>query len=869
MEIIKKVLLYIILGTILSIVLNSLEFNSNVENSTVNNESLYNSPIVDYSLSNDSIKYKEKFKLKIEYDKNHTLVESKTEISGFSLSNEINKINQNSLEFELLYESPEDIFEFTANLVFQDGNTYRVSVFGFLYDETMFLSDISQDQTILKAYNEDLENNNIDQETYEILVQELSNEAISNESITNIEDVAVTNALISGNTYIIGTLEWEDDNGNSNPLQFITVEIWDDDTLFDEKLGTVTTDIAGDYSFEFNNVTFLENGGYDLFLKVYSKGKDIDVTDGSSTYKVTSSVVMNVATGSTTNISIEVDMSNDTGRAFQVAQALITGNRYVNAMGSSISDVDVIYPGPNPGSSYSSSTKEIFLGANDYLDWDNILHEYGHHIQHEFDFANSPGGSHTMTQNLSVVRSSKDEGTRLAWGESWPTVYALQVTYYYASDLANIDDIADEFYDDTIEQTIHYNIEIGDDDGESQEAAIMAVLFDMYDSGSSESFDTISLSHQAMWNLIINSDAETFSDFVNRVYDTQTYTVINGFASLIEEYGMAPNNLSISGSISITPSTFSWNEGGSTSSSLYENDEFDLIFYDESYTEYYRIEGITATTYTPSTSEWHSILDHYGNCFYVRVAGYETNSPVTGGYITNKITLNKGTIETLTDSFYFSDRTRYHEEIIELYPTQDKEFTITFETSGKKIIQTFGAYNVYMYIYDTNGVLLTSDYNDGYLLNSFITFESDVNTTYIIRVRFASTNQNGQFKLGIYPTIFSGINDFEDIYNCTMPTSITHSATLFLNSTDVFSLTITETRSYTLETHQYNDGVDTYLYIIDVTNEDPFIANDDGGVGLYSKITTTLESGHTYLIIVAAYNITTQSGQFNLTIKKD
>ncbi|MFA6336219.1 MAG: hypothetical protein WCX48_11850, partial [Bacteroidales bacterium] len=61
----------------------------------------------------------------------------------------------------------------------------------------------------------------------------------------------------------------------------------------------------------------------------------------------------------------------------------------------------------------------------------------------------------------------------------------------------------------------------------------------------------------------------------------------------------------------------------------------------------------------------------------------------------------------------------------------------------------------------------------------------------------------------------------------------------------------------------------TYLYIIDVTNEDPFIANDDGGVGLYSKITTTLESGHTYLIIVAAYNITTQSGQFNLTIKKD
>lgn len=859
----------IVLFAIVSIAVNYLGLNSNVEISTVSNESLHNSPIVDYSLSKDSVKVKEKFKVKIEYDKNNPVVSLRNEVSGFSLSNETNKINQNSLEFELLYENLDNKFEFTTNLGFQDGNSYRLSVFGFLYNETMFLSDISQDQAILKAYKNDLENSNIDQETYDILVQELSNDAISYESIVNVEDVQVMDALLSGDTYINGTLEWEDDNGNLHPLQFITVEIWDDDTLFDEKLGTVTTDIDGAYSFSFNNVTFLENGGYDLFLKAYSKGKDIDVTDGSSTYKVTSSVQMNVSTGSTTTISLEVDMSNDTGRAFQAGQALITGNRYVNAMGSSISDVDVIYPGPNPGSSYSSSLKEIYLGVNDYLDWDNILHEYGHHIQHEFDFANSPGGSHTMTQNLSVLRGSKDEGTRLAWGESWPTVYALQVTYYYVSDLANIDDIADVFYDDTIEQTIHYNIENGDDDGESQEAAIMAVLFDMYDSGSSESFDTMTLSHQTMWSLIVNSNAETFSDFANHLYDTQTYTVINVFASLIEEYGMAPNSLSISGSISITPSTFCWNEGGSTSSALYENDEFDLIFFDESYTEYYRIEGITTTSYTPSVSEWNSILDHYGNYFYVRIAGYETNSPVTGEYISNKLTLNKGTIETLTDSIYFSDRTRYHEEIIELYPTQDKEFTITFETAGKKIIQTFGAYNVYMYIYDNNDVLLTSDYNDGYLLNSFITFESNANTTYVIRVRFASTNQNGEFKLGIYPTIFSGINDFEDIFNDTMPTSITHYASLILNSSHVFSLTITETRSYTLETHQYVDTVDTYLYIVDVTNEDPFIANDDGGVGLYSKITTTLESGHTYLIIVAAYDITTQSGQFNLTITKD
>jgi hypothetical protein len=199
---------------------------------------------------------------------------------------------------------------------------------------------------------------------------------------------------------------------------------------------------------------------------------------------------------------------------------------------------------------------------------------------------------------------------------------------------------------------------------------------------------------------------------------------------------------------------------------------------------------LTTNSYTPSSVEWDDILDHYGNTFYVRVVGYETNSPETGGYMSDKYTFSKNTLETLTKNINFYDTTRYREEIIELYPSQDKEFIITFETAGKKVIQTFGSYNTRLYIYDSFGNTIAYDYSDGYSLNTFYILESDANTTYTIRVCFASSNQNGTFKLGIYPTIFSGITDFEDIANFNMGSSFTLNGTTQLNCSSVFTLSI-------------------------------------------------------------------------------
>jgi hypothetical protein len=737
---------------------------------------------IDYSITKETVKNNEDFSLIIT---NHSVYE----INGFHLEEVIDKENKGSIEYVFSFDEKSEDFKVDLELFLENRNTYKINVFGFFYNDVLYISTLSKDIAIKNAYKNEYESKSIEEEQYLDALQKLSNEAIGYQKIVNIAGDLKEDVTKSGNTFVNGTLEWEDDVFNINhPLQFVKVEIWDDDSIGDEKIGTTTTDINGNFSFAFNNVTFLENGGQDVYLKIYSKGLDTKVTDGSTVYKVKSDVEYNVATGSTTTIDVVIDMSNDAGKAFQASQALITGNRYVNAMGSSVSDVELVYP--SSSSYYTFINEEISLGADDYCDWDIVLHEYGHHIQNIFEFSDSPGGQHASIWNLIVRRGDKDEGTRLAWGEAWPTVFSIQVTYYYASDLSNIDRISDEFYDDTRNQTIHYSLETGASDGEGQERAIMGVLFDMYDGTTGEVFDNIDLSHSSMWNLVTNSGTDTFSEFANHVYNTQSSSISKNFSSLLDEYGMSPTNLSVNGNISSTPATFTWDEGGCSSSSIYENDRFELVFYDETDTEYYRIPSLTTNSYTPSSVEWDDILDHYGNTFYVRVVGYETNSPETGGYMSDKYTFSKNTLETLTKNINFYDTTRYREEIIELYPSQDKEFIITFETAGKKVIQTFGSYNTRLYIYDSFGNTIAYDYSDGYSLNTFYILESDANTTYTIRVCFASSNQNGTFKLGIYPTIFSGITDFEDIANFNMGSSFTLNGTTQLNCSSVFTLSI-------------------------------------------------------------------------------
>lgn len=867
----------------------SFGFNNKVQGEQINNDktlqynkNLNDDDILETMIPNKPIKENEEFNITIKMKSNNIKIkEYSYENNGFKISSESIDKKSNSVKIDFLNSSSNSNYEFTISVILENGEKRSTSVYGYLSDNSLFLSLSSAENAERNSLSYKLSNGSIDKLEYERKIQELSNESIVEEiSSTTIteysaiddEGMLIASESTSGDTYVSGTLQWRDDNGNNHPLQYASVNIFDKDLLFWTKIGSTTTDANGNYTFSFfNKTTFPENGGYDIFIQVSTSGDKYYITDGGELpYAITSGVSSNVPTGSTTTKSLTIDMGNDTGRAFQISQAIINGSRYAQAMGSSVSGVNVYFP-TQYGTNYVPLLKQIRILPGDYMDWDVILHEYGHHIQHEFGIIDSPGGDHDSQDNLAVTQDSKDKGIRLAWGESWPTVFALLVTQYYSSTLNNISNIGDEIYQDTTDQTVIYSLEKGLDDGEAQERAIMGVLYDLYDdSGTTEPFDDVKLGHQKLWNLVINSKATTFSEFTNYAY-TYRYLYIDDFSRILVEHGMSSQNLQINGSISETPPTFSWIAGGSSTSTKYQNDLFDLIFYDYYGHENYRVSSINSTSYNLSESEWHNLLYTYGDKFSVVLISYETNSPTTGGYRSERLTYTKPTLTPQTESFNFYSNIRYKEKIMELGPGQYKDFTVNFYTSGKKVIQTFGPKDAYLYIYDMNGNLITRNDDQGYSFNSWIVLETTANTKYIIRVKFLNKKQAGEVKLGILPTIFSGYGSFESISSTDFANSLTYSSTACLNNVNMHVLEINETRNYTITTDKYSDNsdyIDMYIYLIDVESTEPCLYNDDGGGNLQSKIITQLEAGKTYLLLMSTYNITSQSGQYKLTVTK-
>lgn len=563
-------------------------------------------------------------------------------------------------------------------------------------------------------------------------------------------------------------------------------------------------------------------------------------------------------------------MNDVDGQAFQIHQALNYGHKYMDEMGYDIEPVELIYN--HLGNFYFSDS--IYLEGGEYKDWDLILHEYGHHVMTTLGFSNFPYLSipydHTGTE-IHFLERGKESGARFAWAEAWPSVFALQVTKYYSSDLSTIDNVGDDYYNDF--GATNYDMDEALGNGESVERDIASVLFDMYDTHSfQENFDNISLSHKTMIDLSVNSQAGTFSDFVNHYYSL-TNLPQNDFYKLLEEGGMAPYNLTANIDVSYTPPSYTWSAGGCVSEKQYENDRFDIVFTNDDGEDYYVINDIYTTSYQLNTEQWNNVLSGYGDNFYVSVKGYETTDYETGGYRSSMIKYSKMNLSTPPiENILFLSFNRYHEEITSLYNSNHiQEYEVFFQYSGYKIIQTFGEGDIMMEIYDNYGNLVKTNDDSGANENSFVLINTNSNSTYTIKIYHKNPMENGQVKLGIFPTKNSSYTDFSKISNYTMPIgSKIISFGLPKNYVTVFTLNILQTMDYVFETSKYQTETDTYLYITDVTISSPTLEDDDSGTqNGYSKIIADLEIGHTYLIILSVDDISTDSGDTTITISRN
>jgi hypothetical protein len=809
-------------------------------------------------------------------------------LDGFALVCEPTYISSNLIEVQMYSQGQEINHKFSITAYFEDNSSITANVYGVLTDRGLFLNgssyDASWDIYYHLLYDEDL----ITEDEYIYCLDQVNNIpllentlATSNITLFGTAETQSSATLISK---VTGTLGWYDDSNIWHPLQFVKLVISDIINL--TYSSAIYTNENGYFEYSYSTVSSRL-----LNVIVYPGGENVMVytgTGGAYAHTITDFVV----SGTIANFTWNATMNSDMGQAFQISQAAITADRYATAMnGSSLSSVKIKYPHQESltNSFYRRSEKTIFMfqengkngNPNSYASWDVIMHEYGHHVQYELGIINSPGLSHTFTDNLikyidiknpnKYTNSQlKDYAIRLAWGESYPSVFSGMAQAYYSSILQNIATVGDAAYSSSNGANINYETTFSKTTStkctsEACEGAIIGLLWDMYDSVA-ETHDKISLGHTGMWNLMKNCGSTTMSQFAT--YYINNYTVANvfKFGQLLSYYGMAASNLSVDSSG--TYPSFSWTANGTYPSTLvttngtsltYPNNLFDLVFYTSSYSEILRIENITTTNYTLNSSQWDSVLYSIGTNYYVVVVASQTDSPATGNYYSEALNVTKPTYNN-SKSVSFSPATRYLETQITLSPGSYFDYYITFETEGTKIFQTFGTQDTVLYLYNSSDTLLTSNDDGGYKLNGLICYYLSANIQYKVHVKLFSNSHFGTLKLSVTPACgalksgVSSLSNYNDIYNIT-DSSYTWRSFADINYTRMVTFTPPSDGTYTFE---LESTFDNYIYVIDPRSTAILINNidynDDGGTGNNAKFSKCLQEDVTYLIIYCKYN---------------
>lgn len=243
----------------------------------------------------------------------------------------------------------------------------------------------------------------------------------------------------------------------------------------------------------------------------------------------------------------------------------------------------------------------------------------------------------------------------------------------------------------------------------------------------------------------------------------------------------------------------------------------------------------------------------------------------------NDIDINN---DLIVDSINVSDW-KYNEFHATIGKLEDKYFSINFNYSGNKLIQTFGLKDTFLILFDENYNPLTFDNNNGYLNNSCISYYFEKNKKYIVKVSFYEDEEMGNVKLGI--TSNSDIKKYDDIQKINRTSNLfsyyydDNIVESIQGNTNLYTLTPATKDNFDIFTDKINTYSDTYLVFIDPRNSElstkfnktnmsdneirrknetmSSLYDDDSGSNLQAKILIGKHDVNTpYLLIVSNYN---------------
>ena len=443
---------------------------------------------------------------------------------------------------------------------------------------------------------------------------------IGRTNATVTQDVAAACAGVC----VTGTALWTDSAGGTHPVPGAPVQIWDENTTTDQLVTTVTTDAAGGYSAAIDNIDEPGQGGRDIYVRVLAAGSGFEILDRFIESPVTDDAV----TGTNLEINFVTNQVDENNTAFSLQNAMVVAVAYIaNVRGSAFPSIGIVFPSAG-GSFYDGSVLQVDGG--DRWDWDVMLHEYGHYVADQINIEANPGGSHSSEDNLSDSRGSKSIGIPLAWGEGWPTYFAVSLLRESGTASLNIPNIGDTKYQDTEDQEITDDLETGGRLGEDNEFTNMSILWDLYDSDV-DGVDDVALGTKAIWDLLDDNDPTTLSAayglFAPGVSDAS-----NGANCIFGQYNVSPQ---LDGpAVSTLPTgsaspLFTWQTGNG---GTHPNDSFVVEYRSTAGNLLFTSAPQAATSYTATAGDWESIRVSSGGTLDVTVVGLQTDAPATGPY---------------------------------------------------------------------------------------------------------------------------------------------------------------------------------------------------------------------------------------------
>lgn len=698
----------------------------------------------------------------------------------------------------------------------ENGETVSSYVYALNNDYGTFISPFSIDNARERYYKYALDENIITQEEFEsewaelnTIYSETTESSSSEQSLNSPPSDASTMSTDSGTGIVKARFMWEDDNGISHPLRNIKVEVRDKGTILYNNLGTTYTDNEGRISLEVaagSNVVFRIYAGDGNVIVVYPilnipyvgicvlEEGDLIVPSGSETVEPL----------------FTIDMSSDVGKAFQISQAALTARDYAaEMMGERPSDVTVAYPhdfkidvvddkSKLHGCSYQSSLKRIKITGlslgksycpNSYASWDEIMHEYGHHVQAELGFFDNIGGGHLVddptaehfkkhyTHNITCDRDCyieenptisslmlpeslcKEKGCALAWKEAWASVFGNMAQEYYAEHLSGIDFVNDATYSSYRGFSYSYKFRYKKMT-EDIEINIHSLLYDLYDNDTSDDFDNISFTYQEMWDYYTDSQAKTLYQFIEYIKSEGLDSFKASLGKLLNKYHLSTTAPTISPFNTDCPEVeFVWDEPNP--SGYFNKRKYSVNFYNSSYDiigstipQEVTLDSTGKGSIPISESLWQSVLNS-STTFYVSVT--------VGEYDGDLVNIDDNTFITEYESEYtgYSLSDLYETIYYDTPVTKTLDvgdyywFKFTAPSTGEYIFESTGTTDTYAELFSglavakstTNRLTFNDDGGDS--SNFKINYTLTKGDIVFLRVRGYSWTKTGEFSVKV------------------------------------------------------------------------------------------------------------------------